>query len=108
MQARRNFYVSMVKAEDVETQLKGRVAIFWLANTGSGMDADTAWKGARLHTGMPMKQCAVHVCVPDSQATSAHTSFLALLSFVMARLDLVRLKCHFGECLLGIMPLRHL
>jgi hypothetical protein len=108
MQFRRAFYTTMVKAEDMETQLKGRVSVLWLGNTSSGLDVASLWKGALQLTGLPMKQRAIHVCVPDTQSISAYTSFLAVLGFILARLDLVRLKCHFGEYLVSIMPLRHL
>jgi hypothetical protein len=96
----------MVKAEDEETQLKGRVIVAWLANTKHGMDAATAWKVARMTEGMPMKQSAVHVCIPDNQIASAYTSVLALLGSTLERLDLVRMKCHFGEHPSRFVPLR--
>jgi hypothetical protein len=87
----------MVKAEDEETQMKGRVAVVWLADMKHGMDAATVWKAGHVMQGLPMKQSAIHVCIPDKQPNFAHSWVLALLGYAMERLLVVRLKCHFGE-----------
>jgi hypothetical protein len=90
----------MVKAEDEETQLKGRVVVIWLANVAFGMDTATAWKVAQMTPGVPMRHSAVHVCIPDKQPNAAYSSVLAFLGSTLERLDLVRMKCHYGERLL--------
>jgi hypothetical protein len=93
------FYATMVKAEDEETQLKGRVVVIWFADKQHGMDAATAWKVGQMMQGMPTKQAAIHVYIPDKQPTCGHPSILALLVYALERLLVVRLKCHFGEYL---------
>ncbi len=87
----------MVKAEDEETQLKGRVVVIWFADTKHGMDAAAAWKAGHVMQGLPLKHSAIHVCIPDKQRNFAHSWVLALLGYAMERLHVVRLKCHFGE-----------
>jgi hypothetical protein len=86
-----------VEVEDVETQLKGRVIVLWLADLTFGMDAAAVWRVGQVSQGIPMKHPAIHVCVPDQETSFAHASVLALLGYALEKLNVVRMKFHFGK-----------
>ena len=87
----------MVRVEDVETQLKGRVVVIWLADATFGMDAAAVWRVGQVAHGIPMKHPAIHVCVPDQKTSFAHASVLALMGYALEKLNVVRMKFHFGK-----------
>lgn len=87
----------MVKAQDVETQIKGRVCVIWMADTNNGMDRTAAWEIGRMLKGLPTQFSALHICVPSLRLHFAHGSLVALGCYAIGKLTLLRLKTHFGK-----------
>lgn len=96
-QKRRVFYANMVKIQDEETQLKGRVSIIWMANQEFGMDRTVTWELGRLFAALPVRISATHICIPAGERNFVHGSVVALLIYAVGSLMRLRLKSHFGK-----------
>ena len=85
----------MVKVEDEETQIKGRVSIAWVGPLG--MDRSATWEVAKMLAGMPARWSATHICICGGKRSFMHGSVAAMFSFAVESLTRLRMKYHFGK-----------
>jgi hypothetical protein len=89
------FYVSMVLAEDVETQRKGIVAIVHAVgqSTEGGVALEATWKLSGLSQALPMRTACMHLC-HDSPFFLPMFSILKVATGLFSRL---RVRTHHGR-----------
>ena len=81
--------------EDVETQKKGLVCIYYNFSYPSNMEAELTVKGLKFVQTVPWRTAALHFCSTELLA-SAIVSFV---QFVMGRAGRLRFRAHHGSAL---------
>jgi len=90
-------YLCWVACDDIETQLKGIVTIIWPVSDEvvtylKNDDLDMTTMKRRVK-GLPVRTCAIHVCLPPNSIFNALKSLFAMV-FDKPRRS--RLKFHIG------------
>jgi hypothetical protein len=88
-------YVWWVAGEDVETQQRGLISIFWPQNHNFPAKRE-AEEGERIFAAVPYRSTALHQCLPDTPASRLVKAVVILALGVEAR---TRMKFHSGTIL---------
>ena len=88
-------YFWWVAGEDVETQQKGLISVFW-PETHNFPDKREAEEAERIFAAVPIRITALHQCLPDSPAARLVKAVISLSLDVETR---TRMKFHSGACL---------
>jgi hypothetical protein len=90
---RRLFYALMVHSEDVETQKKGMVSIFYMHGmTARHLDRDAAWSLPSLTRACPIKSVGGHICYDNPMILP----FAALGQLACGTFLRLRIRFHYG------------
>jgi hypothetical protein len=89
------FYEIMNALEDVETQKKGLVCIYYNFHYPSNMEAELTVKGLKFVQTIPWRTAALHFCSTDLLAGAC----VSLVRFVMGRAGRLRFRAHHGSAL---------
>ncbi|CAB9514861.1 expressed unknown protein [Seminavis robusta] len=89
------FYTMIVAAQDIQTQIHGRVHVIWVTAAGLGQAADL-WKIASMQSASVIRHQGIHMCI-DQENGHVSAPMVSLAQMAMTAVLRVRVRRHMGN-----------
>jgi hypothetical protein len=93
MQLRAIWYIAMVATEDIDTQRRGIVLVFYKTGPNQKQNRRAGWRLPRLTFALPGRAVACHFCYDDKK----FNPILSLVLLSLKRSLRARVKIHHGK-----------